>query len=73
MKIVADFNKQPVARADWAFTRQDQYRSPDVLPDVDALQRNIDLLWKLGFLKSPIDMSKHADLSLVREAGARIH
>ena len=73
VKIVADFNKQPVARADWAFTRQDQYRSPDVLPDVDALQRNIDLLWKLGFLKSPIDMSKHADLSLVREAGARIH
>ena len=72
VKIVADFNKQPVARADWAFTRQDQYRSPDVLPDVDALQRNVDLLWKLGFLKSQIDMSKHADLSLVREAGARL-
>jgi NitT/TauT family transport system substrate-binding protein len=73
VKIVADFNKQPVARADWAFTRQDQYRSPDVMPDIDALQRNVDLLWTLGFLKSPIDMGKHADLSLVREAGARLH
>jgi sulfonate transport system substrate-binding protein len=73
VKIVADFNKQPVARAAWAFTRQDQFRSPDVIPDIDALQRNVDLLWKLGFLKSQIDMSKHADLSLVREAGARIH
>jgi NitT/TauT family transport system substrate-binding protein len=73
IKIVADFNKQAVARADWAFTRQDQYRSPDGMPDVDALQRNVELLWKLGFLKSPIDMNKHADLSLVREAAARIH
>lgn len=73
VKIVADFNKQPVARADWAFTRNDQYRSPDVLPDTDALQRNVDLLWKLGFLKSQIDMSQHIDLSLVREAAARVH
>ncbi|HEY1505794.1 MAG TPA: ABC transporter substrate-binding protein [Stellaceae bacterium] len=73
VKIVADFNKQPVERADWAFTRADQYRSPDTVPDTDALQRNVDLLWKLGFLKAPLDMSRHTDLSLVREAGARIH
>jgi len=72
-KIVADFNKQPVERAAWAFTRGDQYRSPDVLPNVDALQRNVDLLWKLGFLKAQLDMSQHTDLSLVREAAARIH
>jgi ABC-type nitrate/sulfonate/bicarbonate transport system substrate-binding protein len=72
VKIVADFNKQPLAAADWAFTHQDQFRSPDVLPDVDALQRNVDMLWKLGFLKAPIDVSAHCDLSLVREAEARI-
>lgn len=72
-KIVAAFNKQPVARADWAFSRQDQYRSPDLMPDTDALQRNIDLLQRLNFLKSPLDMSRHIDLSLVREAGTRIH
>ncbi len=72
VKIVADFNKQPVARAAWAFTRQDQYRSPDLIPDMSALQRNVDLLWKLGFLKTRLDMSTHSDLSLVREAAARI-
>jgi len=72
VKIVADFTKQSVPRSDWAFTRQDQYRSPDVMPDADALQRNVDLLWKLGFLKSRIDMSKHVDLSLVREAADRV-
>jgi sulfonate transport system substrate-binding protein len=32
VKIVANFNKQPLAAADWAFTHQDQFRSPDVLP-----------------------------------------
>jgi len=72
VKIVADFNKQPVARAAWAFTGQDQYRSPDVEPNIDALQRNLDVLWKLGFLKARIDIGKHTDLSLVHEAAARI-
>jgi NitT/TauT family transport system substrate-binding protein len=73
VKILADFNKQPLAAAGWAFTRQDQFRSPDVLPDIDALQRNVDLLWKLGFLKTQIDVAAHSDLSLVREADARLH
>ena len=72
VKIVADFNKQPVARTAWAFTRQDQYRSPDLMPNMSALQRNVDLLWKLGFLKTRLDMSTHTDLSMVREAAARI-
>jgi NitT/TauT family transport system substrate-binding protein len=72
VKIVAGFNKQPLAAADWAFTRQDQFRSPDVVPDLDALQRNVDLLWKLGFLKSPLNIGEHSDMSLVREAVLRI-
>ena len=72
MKIVAEFNKQPLAAAAWAFTRQDQFRSPDALPDLDALQRNVDLLWKLGFLKGQIDIGRHGDLSPVREADARL-
>ncbi|HWE75849.1 MAG TPA: ABC transporter substrate-binding protein [Stellaceae bacterium] len=72
VKIAADFNKQPVAAADWAFTRQDQYRSPDMLPNLDALQRNVDLLWKLDFIKARLDIGEHADLSLVRAADARL-
>lgn len=72
VKIIADFNKQSPAQVDWAFTHRDEYRSPDLLPDVDALQRNVDLLWQLGFLKSRLDMASHIDLSLVREAAARL-
>jgi ABC-type nitrate/sulfonate/bicarbonate transport system substrate-binding protein len=72
VKIVADFNKQPIAAADWAFTRHDQFRSPDMLPNLDALQRNVDLLWKLGFIKARLDIRQHTDLSLVREADARL-
>lgn len=70
---VADFNKQPVSRYDWVFTRHDQYRSPDAIPNVAALQRNIDTLYKLGLLKQPLDIAPHIDPSLVREAASRIH
>lgn len=72
-KVVADFNKQPVSRAEWVFTRNDQYRSPDAIPNAAALQRNIDTLYKLGLLKQPLDIAPHIDLSLVREAASRIH
>jgi sulfonate transport system substrate-binding protein len=72
VKIVADFNKQPIAAADWAFTGKDQFRSPDLLPDLDALQRNVDLLLQLGFIKAPLDIARHSDLSLVHEAAARV-
>lgn len=72
VKIAADFNKAAPPSLDWAFTHRDQYRSPDVLPDTEALQRNIDMLWKLGFLKTPLDIGPHLDLSLAREAATRI-
>ena len=72
VKIAADFNKQTPVFVDWAFTHRDQYRSPDVLPNSEALQRNIDTLWRLGLLKARLDVSSHVDLSLVREAASRI-
>jgi ABC-type nitrate/sulfonate/bicarbonate transport system substrate-binding protein len=73
IQIVADFMKQPAALFDsWAFTRGDQYRNPDALPDPTLLQANIDWLGTLGYLKGPIDMKRHTDASLAREAVARI-
>jgi ABC-type nitrate/sulfonate/bicarbonate transport system substrate-binding protein len=72
VKIAADFNKLPTEREEYAFTRRDQYRSPDVMPDPATLQRNLDTLWRLGFEKDRLDIGPHIDLSLVREAGARI-
>jgi sulfonate transport system substrate-binding protein len=64
--------KQPPERFDWAFTKKDNYRDLNGLPDLAMLQRNIDEVHKLGFIKSSIDVPKYADLSLVKEAAKRI-
>jgi NitT/TauT family transport system substrate-binding protein len=50
----------------------DYYRDPNLRPNLMALQANVRLQQQLGFLKADIDVKKHADLSLVREAGKRL-
>lgn len=71
--IVATFTKQPRAVLDgWVFTHKDYYRDLNARPDLAALQNNIDVQVKLGFIKSNFDVDKYADLSLVKEAAARI-
>jgi sulfonate transport system substrate-binding protein len=73
VQIVADFTKQPASLFDsWAFTRGDQYRNPDAVPDASVLQANIDAMKGLGYLKAAIDMNRHTDPSLAREAAARL-
>ena len=65
--------KQPPERfAGWLFTNKEYSRSPDLLPDLAALQANIDVQRELGFLKGPIDIQKYADLSIVKEAAQRL-
>ena len=72
IKILAGFTKEPPsAYADWVFTKEDYYRNPEVIPNVKALQNNLDVQKALGFLKIAIDVSKYADLSLVQEAATR--
>lgn len=71
--ILAKAVKQPPAQlASWAFTKRDYYRSLDGAPNLAVLQRNIDTVKKLGFIKSDIDVKDYADLSLVKEAAARL-
>src|SRR6185437_14255197 len=71
--IVAQFTKQPPDQLDpWLFTKHDYYRDPNGLPDVGALQSSVDLLNQLGFLKAHLDAKSYVDLSLVREAAARL-
>jgi sulfonate transport system substrate-binding protein len=62
----------PAIFARWVFTRDDWYRNPDGLPDLEALQKNVDAQKELGFIKADFDVKKSADLSLVREAAARL-
>lgn len=61
----------------WLFKKDgqngDYYRNPDGKPDVEALQKVIDLQVKFGFLKQTIDVKKYIDMSLIEEAVRRLH
>ncbi len=71
-KIASKVTKAPPERFGWLFTKQDTYRDPNLIPDLDALQRNVDTTQELGFVKKKIDIKKYTDLSLVQEAAKRL-
>ena len=71
-EICARITKQPAERFAWVMTDKDQYRDRNMLPNLAALQRNIDLVRDLGFTKVSFDINKFADLSLVEEAAKRL-
>ncbi len=70
--IVARLNKAPPARMDWAFTARDQYRDPNGMPNLPALQRNLQAQKQVGFLNQDIDANRYSDLSMVQEAAKRL-
>ena len=72
-QIMAQLTKQPAGRFDWVFTKKDLYRNPNLLPNLDALQRNVDTVRELGFVKASLDVKAHSDLSIVEEAATRLH
>lgn len=71
-EIASNVTKQPAERFAWLFTNKDYYRNPDMLPNLEALQKNLDMTTDLGFVKGKVDLAKHLDLSIVKEAAARI-
>jgi sulfonate transport system substrate-binding protein len=71
-QIASRITKAPPERFGWVFTKQDTYRDPNLIPNLEALQRNVDVTRELGFVKNKIDINKYADLSLVKEAAKRI-
>jgi NitT/TauT family transport system substrate-binding protein len=71
-EIASKVTKQPPERFGWLFTKQDYFRDPNMLPNLDALQKNVDMVRDLGFIKSSIDVKKYADLSIVEEAAKRL-
>jgi hypothetical protein len=42
------------------------------LPDLEALQKYVGTAAELGFFKPGIEVSNYADLSIVKEAAARL-
>ena len=71
-EICARITKQPAERFAWVMTDKDQYRDRNMLPNLPALQRNIDLVRDLGFTKASFDVKKYTDLSIVEEAAKRL-
>ncbi len=73
IKIVADYTKVPAsAYASWMFvTGPDFYHDPNGMPNLDALQANVEMQRDIGFVKAPLDVKKYADLSMMEEAAKR--
>jgi NitT/TauT family transport system substrate-binding protein len=71
-EIVGRVLKAPPERFGWIFTKQDYFRDPNMLPDLNALQSNLDTTADLGFVKSKMDIKKYSDLSIVQEAAKRL-
>jgi NitT/TauT family transport system substrate-binding protein len=72
MQILGDLVKRPPQTFDWAFTKRDVYHDPNLMPNLVALQKNVDLTHELGFTKSSFDVKKYTDLSIVEEAAKRL-
>ena len=71
-EIASQLTKQPPERFGWLFTKNDYYRNPNLVPNLDALQKNVDTTKDLGFIKASFDVKAHSDLSLVEEAAKRL-
>jgi ABC-type nitrate/sulfonate/bicarbonate transport system substrate-binding protein len=71
-QIASQLTKQPPERFGWLFTKADYYRNPNMLPNLDALQKNVDMTKDLGFVKASFDVKTHSDLSLIEEAAKRL-
>jgi len=70
--IASKLTKIPPERFTCLFTDQDYARNGNLMPDMKALQANVDATQALGFIKSKLDVQKYTDLSIIQEAAARL-
>lgn len=57
VEVVAKITKRPPARFEsWLFTKRDYYRNPDGLPNLKALQTNVEIQKALGLLIASINV-----------------
>jgi NitT/TauT family transport system substrate-binding protein len=73
METAARVSKLPAAAfSGWMYTNKDLYRDPNMLVDVEGLQRSIDVQQATGFLKTKMDIKKYVDMSYAQEAIKRL-
>ena len=73
IKIVSEASKvpEPVLRR-YIFSKGDNYRSLDALPDLTVIQKNWAAMKELGLMRQEMNVNDYADLSIVKEAAARL-
>src|ERR1700675_4921708 len=71
-QIASQLTKQPPERFGWLYTKTDYYRDPNMVPNLAALQKNVDMTKDLGFVNASFDVKAHSDLSLIQEAAKRL-
>jgi NitT/TauT family transport system substrate-binding protein len=72
-KIVADFMKIPAANLQYVFSTDDYFRDPWARPNVEGIQRAIDVSVDVGMLKQGLKVAPdYVDLSFIDEAKRRI-
>lgn len=73
IKIASEATKVPeVVFQRFIYTKEDSYRNPDGLPDLNALHKNWGMLKELGVTKQDLNANDYADLSMIKEAAARL-
>lgn len=73
LETLSKVTKRPAKNyASWAFTTEDNYREPNAMVNVERMQKNMDDLVKLGILKEGIAVKDYVDLSIAKEAAARV-
>ena len=73
LAILVAVTHKPLKDVEFAFTPHDFYRSPDLMPDISAVQREIDEDVALGVLPKRIVVNpKYVDLSLIKAAKERV-
>jgi len=72
MQIAGRLTKLPPQAFDWLFTNKDCYHDPNMLPNLAALQKNVDMTKDLGFMKASFDVKAYSDLGIVEEAAKRL-
>jgi len=71
-EIAGRLVKAPPERLRWVFTKTDAFHDPNMLPDLAALQSNVDMTAELGYVKASFDVKQYSDLSMVKEAAQRL-
>lgn len=72
LEVATRVSKLPATAFRTMYTKDDLYRDPNFVPNLDSLQRAVDVQQEVGFLKSKLNVKNYADLSFVQEAAKRL-